>query len=626
MKRLQKKLTWLLLLTSTLPLLAVSVITLLFLHRISKNEEWGRIENDLNIVDSLYHDTQINLKYTIRDQNRKIYSLLERGEIDFLRDELRRYIQKNNLDFFVVTDNELKIIISLPDSSAEGEYLTEDQCLARAARGEVVVSTDILSSAQLKKLGVLEKAKVPGNDTMQALAIKAELPVLTREEKVIATMSGGYLLNNNRPFVGKISKTIGLDASIYMGDLCVASNRMTAEGELLGARIKSDVAKKAIAEGKRHIGPMMRPKEHCFCGFAPIFDNEHNVIGSIRMCFPESYLFSLRNDLIRLFCVAVLLSLILAFLFGFIKGGGIVKSIEKLRLGTEAISKGDFTHKIEIKAKDEVADLAAFFNKMSDELGACREEMEEGSRKLEDKVKERTGELELAHKKLVEYEKMAAMGRMASTLGHELRNVFAGLRTVIYNLKSRIVEEAPGLIDSVKDLEYEISYGNDILNNVLRFSLPKKLVLSDMDINSAIDKAVSSFNLEEVFKNIKVTKNLNPGAPAIKADIVQVREVISNLVMNAVQAMPDGGKLGISTMVAQGEGIEFAISDTGAGISEKAKENLFVPFFTTKSRGLGLGLYISKEIVEAHKGKIELRTEPGKGTTFIVTLPGQTET
>ncbi len=235
-------------------------------------------------------------------------------------------------------------------------------------------------------------------------------------------------------------------------------------------------------------------------------------------------------------------------------------------------------------------------------------------------VNEAYAKLKKTQAQLVSKERLAAIGQMAAVLSHELRNVFAGVQTSAYYLKGKVLRDYPKLSNSFQDIEKQISYASNIIANILSFTRPKKIIMGSIELNSIIEDILASLNQQEMFKNIEVITNLDPNLPRISADGIQVRELILNLVINAVQAMPSGGKLTISA-IQQNGCLRLEISDTGGGFSVKALKNLFVPFFTTKSRGLGLGLSICKEIVDVHGGKIELDTKLNNGSKFIVSLP-----
>lgn len=624
MGKLQYKLFQILLLTSIFPLLAVSIITVAILQRIAVHNAQEEITHNLNIAQTIYQNVNEDLKYIIRDQNRTIFTHLENNQVGPLRAELKKTVLKNNLDFFVITDANGKVIISASNPQSEGESLSDDYSVQKAKGGEISVSTEILNEEGLKIIGLIQQAKIPGVDKAQGLVIKAVLPVINREEKIIGTMSAGYLLNNNNKIIiDKIKRTTGLMSCIFLGDLRVCSNMPSKGGEhVVGERLETAKMKQVPGTDRRYIGQILVMGERYISGNTPIYNSNREIVGSLGVSIPEASIFTLRNNLIKIFALAVFFSIFLASIFGFLKGGSIVRSIKRLKVGTEAVSKGDFEHSIGINSKDEIEELADFFNEMTLQLKIYKRQIDEYSRDLEIKVRQRTIELEAANKQLVEYERMAAMGKMATAISHELRNVLAGIQTVAYYIKSTAAKECPKLTDSIQDIDDDVNYANNILDNISRFSRPKKLMLVDVDINLIVEDVLSSFNFREMFKknNIEITRDLDPTIPKIKADGVQIKEVVLNLVINAVQAMQNSGRLGIVTK-KDGDYLRLEAHDTGGGISQEALKNLFTPFFTTKSKGLGLGLCISKEIIEAHQGKIEVQAELNKGTVFIVTLP-----
>jgi signal transduction histidine kinase len=173
----------------------------------------------------------------------------------------------------------------------------------------------------------------------------------------------------------------------------------------------------------------------------------------------------------------------------------------------------------------------------------------------------------------------------------------------------------------VQEIEKGLMYANEVLNNVLRLSYPKRLTVVEVDIQVLMDELLKNQNLRGLIKanKIKLVTRIEPRLPSVKADGMQMREVLSILATNAAQAMPDGGTLTIAAC-REDKKITISVADTGEGIPANILENLFTPFFTTKHRGLGLGLCISREIVKAHSGTLDVVTEPGKGTTFSIRL------
>jgi signal transduction histidine kinase len=196
------------------------------------------------------------------------------------------------------------------------------------------------------------------------------------------------------------------------------------------------------------------------------------------------------------------------------------------------------------------------------------------------------------------------------------------VQTSAYYLKT-VVKKDPGkAAEYVDHINKSITYANEVLSNVLRINYPKRVVFGETDINMLLRSLLDAENMKALFKKsaVKVVERIEPGLPSIKADGPQLREVVSILIVNGVQAMGAKGVLTVGARLDR-QSIVVEVSDTGKGIPPNVLENLFTPFLTTKSRGLGLGLCIAKEIVKAHNGTIDVRTELNKGTVFTVRLP-----
>jgi signal transduction histidine kinase len=354
-------------------------------------------------------------------------------------------------------------------------------------------------------------------------------------------------------------------------------------------------------------------------------DFKNKPIGCLEIGIPEKVVFRLRDRLLAILCVAAILSIVLSLVFGLRRGRLIISSIRELRKGIESFGRGNLEYKVEVHSDDEVQELAEFYNRTIAQLKQTTKELELRSRDvvhLRNQVSESSAQLEAVHKQLLEYERMAAMGRMASVINHELRNIFAEVQTSAYYLKT-VVRKDPGkAAEYVDHIDKSITYANEVLSNVLRINYPKRVVFGETDINVLLRSLLDAANMKALFEknSIEVVERIEPDLPKIKADGPQLREVVSILIVNAVQAM---GTKGVLTVCARRDlqSIAIEVSDTGKGIPPNVLENLFTPFLTTKSRGLGLGLCISKEIVKAHNGTIDVKTEQNKGTAFTVRLP-----
>ncbi|HET6818864.1 MAG TPA: HAMP domain-containing sensor histidine kinase [Mycobacteriales bacterium] len=227
------------------------------------------------------------------------------------------------------------------------------------------------------------------------------------------------------------------------------------------------------------------------------------------------------------------------------------------------------------------------------------------------------GELADAHAQLVRQERLAAIGQLASTIGHELRNPLGVLSNAVYLLRGDL-GEAPS--DAAKrhlaTAEREVSAATVIVSDLLEFARQRDPVLGDVDLEALVNEVLSVLPPPT---GVEVAADVSPSATA-RADRDQLRQLLLNLLSNAYQSMPEGGRVTVGAMTGGGVA-RLWVTDTGEGIPKDVKERLFEPFFTTKARGVGLGLAVCSRVVEAHHGEISVDSTPGEGSTFRVTLP-----
>lgn len=214
-------------------------------------------------------------------------------------------------------------------------------------------------------------------------------------------------------------------------------------------------------------------------------------------------------------------------------------------------------------------------------------------------------------------EKIGAVGKLAASFSHDIRNPLAVIKNSVSFLEMRLNGNTDEKITKhLHMLKQEINRTDSMVNDLLDFARKKQPNLQEANLNHLIESTLSSISISE---NIKLSLDFGK-IPDIPVDVGQLQRVLVNIILNAIQAMPEGGELKVETRRNQNL-VEIAISDSGIGIPEKAMHQIFTPFFSTKSNGVGLGLNLSKQIVEAHQGKISLLSEEGRGSTFIIKLP-----
>lgn len=223
----------------------------------------------------------------------------------------------------------------------------------------------------------------------------------------------------------------------------------------------------------------------------------------------------------------------------------------------------------------------------------------------------------LLQDQLILSEKLAAVGRLAASFSHDIRNPLAVIKNSTCFLEMRLKENADEkVLKHLRILKEELNFANLMVNDLLDFTRKNPPRLEEADLNETVQFALSSVIVPE-----NVTVAFSPGnLPKMLLDQTQLQRVFTNLFVNAVQAMPDGGKLTIQTM-KNCDTADLSVTDTGVGINEDSLGRLFTPFFTTKRNGVGLGLSISKQIVEAHGGELAVKSKQGQGSAFTIKLP-----
>ncbi|MGA1794757.1 MAG: ATP-binding protein [bacterium] len=273
---------------------------------------------------------------------------------------------------------------------------------------------------------------------------------------------------------------------------------------------------------------------------------------------------------------------------------------------------------VEIETKDKVGDTMPIMASASclkdwkgNIMGGC-----EVFRDISD-WKRMTRELKETEQQLILSEKLAVLGRLASSVGHELRNPLAVIQNSTYYLKSKVGSDQTKLLKHLEIIENEIESSNKIIGDLLGFSRRKKPDLAPLDLNATIESSLHRIRVRE---DITIERNLDASLPPIMGDKDQIHQVLVNLIYNAEHAMgKSSGRITITTQ-KKGNTVELGVSDTGCGIPEEDLDKLFDPFFTTKAKGIGLGLAITKSIIEHLNGMIDVESDVGKGTTFTITF------
>jgi two-component system NtrC family sensor kinase len=299
----------------------------------------------------------------------------------------------------------------------------------------------------------------------------------------------------------------------------------------------------------------------------------------------------------------------------------VYRPVKELIRGTHRVADGDLAYHLPVRSDDELGDLAASFNKMTEEVAGVQAHIEE-------QVRRKTAELEKVHKTLLSSEKMASIGKLAATVAHEINNPLFGIltyaRLVLRELVKQDVPNRDEMAEQLQTIERESKRCGELVKNLLTFSRQQPSHREPNDLNTIVHRATLLVKHKLDMQSIELTESLGENLPPVECDANQIQQVALVLMVNASEAMPKGGALQVTTgLDPAGEQGFVRVKDTGCGIPEDVLPRIFDPFFTTKEdqNRTGLGLAVAHSIVEQHAGDISVRSAPGEGTEFTVRLP-----
>ena len=266
---------------------------------------------------------------------------------------------------------------------------------------------------------------------------------------------------------------------------------------------------------------------------------------------------------------------------------------------------------------------AVFIRSDITELRRTEAALKEYSERLEEMVEQRTEDLHEAQSRLLRQERLAAIGQLAGGLGHELRNPLGAIKNAAYLLKMVLDHPEPEVWEGLNVLEKEVATSERIIDSLLGFGRASAPIRREVNVNDLVRQSLAR---TDVPKSVQVVCALEEELPTIEADAAQLVMAFTNIILNAVQAMPEGGRLLLRSEIPDPKWVAITCTDTGIGVPDEHRSKIFEPLFTTKAKGIGLGLALVKALIEGHGGRIEVRNEEIKGSTFTIQLPTAEQT
>jgi two-component system NtrC family sensor kinase len=287
------------------------------------------------------------------------------------------------------------------------------------------------------------------------------------------------------------------------------------------------------------------------------------------------------------------------------------RPVQHLAKGVRALAAGDLSHRVEFHSHDELGELAASFNQMAGALDTAQ-------RTLEQRIQAKTRDLEAAREKLIHSEKLSSLGQLAAAVAHEINNPLAGILTYARLLEKKLAPGKPAL-DWIQTIQHESRRCGDIVTSLLSFARKQNTEMAPASIESIVERTLAVTKHKLDMQAITLETVIDP-MPEIVCDAMQIQQVLVAIIMNAVDAMGQGGNLCIRAGVQDGRA-RLSVTNNGPPIPAEALPHLFEPFFSTKTAasGVGLGLAVAYGIVQKHGGEIQVET--GELTKFHILLP-----
>ncbi len=568
------------------------------------------------------------------------------GFLDRSRDRL-------GLDFLLLVDEDGRRI----EVSAQPAIDPGWPVVASALKGASSTAIDIFSNDQLARIGqpLAERARIDlvptANAVPSARSLESRGMVVQSASPVVlaggrkAALVGGILLNQNLVFIDTINDLVYREqslpegskgtATLFLEDVRISTNvRLFEDRRALGTRVSGAVRAAVLDQGRTWLDSAFVVNDWYISAYEPITDSFGKRVGMLYVGFLETPF--------RQAKYSTLLTIVLAFLAVtavsvpiFLRWArAIFKPLERMNGTIAEVEAGDLGARTGLQgASDEIGRVALHLDGLLDQLQQRDRELRQWNEELNDRVAERTRELELANrqieattKQLIMSEKLAAIGEITAGVAHEINNPIAVMQGNLDVVRSVLGADADAARTEFRLIDEQIHRISQIVTKLLQFAKPEEYagyverhapatVISDCLplVQHLVNKAEI-----DVVRDDRATR-------LVLMNRTELQQVVINLIVNALHAMPNGGRLSIRTRDDELDGkfgLSIDIADTGVGIAADVMERIFDPFFTTKrQKGTGLGLSISQRLVARQGGRITAESVPGEGTTFSIWLP-----
>ena len=615
-----------------------SIVGTYLINRAVVDEAQNRIRLDLRAAWAVYNGELKGIRDVLRlasriERIRKWIGGRDRESLQALLEEIRL---EYGWDFLSLADRAGRVLARGRYPYSSGDDRSRDPVIRRALRGEEVAATQIvpagvldLEGENLRKTAYMVFEPTPkakprsGSEETAGMVLVAAVPVLGPAQQLLGVIYGGVLLNRRYELVDTTKDVVfkgeqygGKDlgtVTIFQWDLRIATNVMKTDGNrAIGTRVSTEVYDQVLENGRSWQDRAFVVNDWYITAYDPIRDIEGQIAGILYVGVLERKYNDLRNQIVFAFLGVTLLGTVLVLGTSYLLAEYLARPIRRLVDGAKAISGGDLGHRVEGgRRNDEIGDLTKAFNQMADSLKAREEELQVSNQEL----------------KALNQDYLDMLGFVS----HELKNTVGVCLTNAYSLRDGILGEVTplqkrALDGTVRNLEYceqMIKHYLDLARIEMGELRIEKRCLDLYD--DIVLPVLRDFDAEIEAEGAQVTCEFTKGSVQLSADPDLLRIVFENLVGNALKYGKEGGRIVLGA-TAEGEGYLMRVWNEGPGIPEERLGMLFKKFSRIEKaggkKGTGLGLFITREIVEKHGGRIWAESREGEWAEFRLVLPG----
>ncbi|PIE66644.1 MAG: two-component sensor histidine kinase [Deltaproteobacteria bacterium] len=599
------------------------------------DEANNRVRQDLNVARLIYeeriHSVRLALEIIASEHGYTING--SAVDLMIVDESISQLSDRLELDFSGVTDTRGQTLSDawttpIEKSASPGIHPLVRQALnmRQSIAGTLVMSRDQMRADNLSMedrvdnpvYPAAERVRPPTRSGTIGLIVGAAVPIIS-DGAMVGVVYGGYLLNGDTSVVDKIGATVFKNevyqgrevgtATIFGNNVRIATNVKDQFGRrALGTKASARVARYVLDKGEKWIDRARVLNDWYITAYEPITDIFGKRVGMLYVGVLEAKYSDIRRRAIVLFSMITLAGMLIAIVLEWLFAGRIMRPVSKMISASAEISNGNFSPDIGTISKGDIGQLQKKFLIMAIALKE-REERHKAE----------------SETRLIQSEKQASVGKLAAGVAHEINNPLTAVLTFTHLILRR--KDLPETVRSdLETVAEQTERVRKIVKSLLDFSRQTDIAPKSISINDLIQDSIGLMNNQALIKDVMLSFEGGDNLPALTLDRNQFQSVLINMIINALDATPSGGRIEIRTDMAEHEnepGVEIKIADSGNGISPEHMDQLFDPFFTTKAvgKGTGLGLAVSAGIIQRHGGMINVKSQLEMGTTFTIWLP-----